>query len=173
MGPTWPRWDPCWPHEYCYLGSFGGDKYITLTISINNEWQLVTQPIHTVLIFLIGSCYCSLFKTASPILTKVNVPGFTKSVDRFSVQQYIDVWSIFDPTEKIRNLTYRHLHYTDVNHTRQFVSNYRQLSYFKLASKISWNVRIACPFWGESTADRWIPLTEGKYSGKRLHVMAS
>ena len=22
LGPTGPRWDPCWPHEPCYLGSF-------------------------------------------------------------------------------------------------------------------------------------------------------
>ena len=22
MGPTWPRWSPCWPHEFCYLGSY-------------------------------------------------------------------------------------------------------------------------------------------------------
>ena len=21
MGPTGPRWAPCWPHEFCYLGS--------------------------------------------------------------------------------------------------------------------------------------------------------
>ena len=20
LGPTWPRWAPCWPHEPCYLG---------------------------------------------------------------------------------------------------------------------------------------------------------
>ena len=23
LGPTEPRWAPCWPHEPCYLGSYG------------------------------------------------------------------------------------------------------------------------------------------------------
>ena len=23
LGPTGPRWAPCWPHELCYLGTFG------------------------------------------------------------------------------------------------------------------------------------------------------
>ena len=28
MGPTGPRWAPCWPHELCYLGWWLNDAYI-------------------------------------------------------------------------------------------------------------------------------------------------
>ena len=26
LGPTGPRWAPCWPHELCYLGSFSSER---------------------------------------------------------------------------------------------------------------------------------------------------
>ena len=49
LGPTSPRWAPCWPHELCYLGCFDKDpvhrhalldnirKLITLLITKNTH----------------------------------------------------------------------------------------------------------------------------------------
>ena len=49
MGPTWgpsgptvPRWAPCWPHEFCYLGrnvrfDFGKDTFIIHYTSVDPD----------------------------------------------------------------------------------------------------------------------------------------
>ena len=34
LGPTGPRWAPCWPHELCYLGLFSW-RWISHTCSIS------------------------------------------------------------------------------------------------------------------------------------------
>ena len=31
LGPTWPRWAPCWPHELCYLGCLLNSKIYAST----------------------------------------------------------------------------------------------------------------------------------------------
>ena len=41
LGPTGPRWAPCWPHELCYLGS--DDRKMSFVISRNFEYQLMHQ----------------------------------------------------------------------------------------------------------------------------------
>ena len=45
LGPTGPRWAPCWPHELCYLGMyhqrwFGFVRYITITLHWINPSNL-------------------------------------------------------------------------------------------------------------------------------------
>ena len=34
LGPTGPRWAPCWPHELCYLGCFSCQHHLSLTLDI-------------------------------------------------------------------------------------------------------------------------------------------
>ena len=42
LGPTGPKWAPCWPHELCYLGTQRGwDKFTAIsqtTFSITFSW---------------------------------------------------------------------------------------------------------------------------------------
>ena len=37
LGPTGPRWAPCWPHEFCYLGTDASDDMI---LTVNHGWLL-------------------------------------------------------------------------------------------------------------------------------------
>ena len=39
MGPTGPRWAPCWPHELCYLGWLHNQLLTTLQMH-NMSWEL-------------------------------------------------------------------------------------------------------------------------------------
>ena len=40
LGPTGPRWAPCWPHELCYLGIYAEGQKLTL-----NQWSVsVVHP---------------------------------------------------------------------------------------------------------------------------------
>ena len=45
LGPTGPRWAPCWPHEPCYLGSRHVMSYIFLYIKPEEPlaYELVNQ----------------------------------------------------------------------------------------------------------------------------------
>ena len=33
MGPTAPRWAPCWPHELCYLGKCGAGIHVLVLVA--------------------------------------------------------------------------------------------------------------------------------------------
>ena len=35
LGPTGPRWAPCWPHEPCYLGSYDSRKSRQMWLRVN------------------------------------------------------------------------------------------------------------------------------------------
>ena len=39
LGPTGPRWAPCWPHEFCYLG-ICSQNYIKLSLMTCNQGLL-------------------------------------------------------------------------------------------------------------------------------------
>ena len=57
LGPTGPRWAPCWPHESCYLGSiteFDFDVLIQYYLSI--PLSLILRPIPSQFIFLFVIC---------------------------------------------------------------------------------------------------------------------
>ena len=45
--------------------------------------------------------------------------------------------------------------------------------FFKLAKRQTSKLHIVGPLWGESTSDRWIPLTKGQQCGKCFHVVTS
>ena len=32
MGPTGPRWAPCWPHELCYLGKTAQWEFLSVSV---------------------------------------------------------------------------------------------------------------------------------------------
>ena len=44
---------------------------------------------------------------------------------------------------------------------------------FRLTIKTSPKLSITGPLWGESTGDRWIPLTKGQWCRKLFHVLLS
>ena len=62
------------------------------------------------------------------------------------------------------------------SHKHPGVSNHRQFDcLFNLLANKKENtmLRIAGPWWGKSTGDRWIPLTKCQQCGKCFHVMTS
>ena len=58
---------------------------------------------------------------------------------------------------------------------RDGVSNHRLFAQSFVQAQIKENIKAPrhWPFWGESTGDRWIPLTKGQWRGKCLHLMTS
>ena len=45
LGPTGPRWAPCWPHELCYLGHSGTAQRCSFTLN-NCEFVYAVMNLH-------------------------------------------------------------------------------------------------------------------------------
>ena len=67
--------------------------------------------------------------------------------------------------------------FTLTSHECHGVSNHQQpddlYNRFMLASKKTPKLRVTGQLWGESTGDRWIPITKGQLCGKRFDIMTS
>ena len=46
LGPTGPRWAPCFPHELCYLGSCTRINRVPgVNLLTSKKWQMTKRPI--------------------------------------------------------------------------------------------------------------------------------
>ena len=79
MGPTWahlgpsgPRWAPCWPHELCYLGGFKptGDPLTNMDQLYNQHGKVITFPIKCCIKLLIHSQTSTARRSRSVHLTR-------------------------------------------------------------------------------------------------------
>ena len=56
MGPTGPRWAPCWPHEPCYLG-YSSVHYV---FCYQYFWFNKMMCLNFQIIFMFEQCLCSI-----------------------------------------------------------------------------------------------------------------